>query len=142
MAFEIWCPCTAINVSVRHNERSVYPRYYTVDPMFKTFRLDHTRLQRQYLFMAFEIWCPCTAINVSVRHNERSVYPRYYTVDPMLLPSGNPFKCHEEVSSLQPTMFPPKRFDTLSHDVMTGEFSEGLDAFGFFFKHTINSAIV
>ena len=29
------------------------------------------------------------------------------TVDPMLLPSGNPFKCHEEVlSSLQP-MIPP-----------------------------------
>ena len=26
-----------------------------------------------------------------------------YTVDPMLLPSGNPFKCHEEVLFLQPT---------------------------------------
>ena len=31
-------------------------------------------------------------------------------VDSMLLPSGNPFKCHEEVLSLQP-MIPPKRFD-------------------------------
>ena len=33
-----------------------------------------------------------------------------YTVDPMLLPSGNPFKCHEEVLSLQP-MIPPEGFD-------------------------------
>ena len=37
-------------------------------------------------------------------------FPRYYTVDQMLLPSGNPFKCHEEVLYLQP-MIPPKRFD-------------------------------
>ena len=44
--------------------------------------------------------CKCTAW----------VSPRYYTViDPMLLPSGNPFKCHEEVLYLQP-MIPPKRF--------------------------------
>ena len=28
----------------------------------------------------------------------------------MLPPSGNPIKCHDEYSSLQP-MFPPKRFD-------------------------------
>ena len=38
------------------------------------------------------------------------VSPRLNTVDPMLLPSGNPFKCHEEVLSSQP-MIPPKRFD-------------------------------
>ena len=31
----------------------------------------------------------------------------------MLLPSGNPIKCHEEVSPLQP-MVPPKRFDVFS----------------------------
>ena len=31
----------------------------------------------------------------------------------MLLPSGNPFKCHEEILSLQP-MIPPKRFDFFS----------------------------
>ena len=37
-------------------------------------------------------------------------------VDPMLLPSGNPFKCHEaEVWSLQP-MIPPKRFDIFPPD--------------------------
>ena len=37
--------------------------------------------------------------------------PTYiHTVDPMLLPSGNSFKCHEEVLYLQP-MIPPKRFD-------------------------------
>ena len=33
----------------------------------------------------------------------------------MLLQSGNPFKCHEEVLSLQP-MVPPKRFDTFPPD--------------------------
>ena len=40
------------------------------------------------------------AINVSVQYNGgllSDIY--YYTVDPMLLPSGNPFKCHEEVLS-------------------------------------------
>ena len=34
----------------------------------------------------------------------------HYTVDPMLLPSGNPFKCDEEVLYFQ-LLIPPKRFD-------------------------------
>ena len=38
------------------------------------------------------------------------------TVDPMLLPRANPFKCHEKVWSLQPTMIPPKRFDIFPPD--------------------------
>ena len=33
----------------------------------------------------------------------------------MLLPSGNPFKCHEEVLYLQ-HMIPPKRFDIFPPD--------------------------
>ena len=33
----------------------------------------------------------------------------------MLPPSGNPFKCHEEVLNLQP-MIPPKRFDIFPPD--------------------------
>ena len=33
----------------------------------------------------------------------------------MLFPSGNPFKCHEEVLYLQP-LIPPKRFDIFSPD--------------------------
>ena len=33
--------------------------------------------------------------------------------DPMLLPSGNPFKCHEEVLYFQ-LLIPPKRFDIFS----------------------------
>ena len=37
----------------------------------------------------------------------------HYTVDPMLLPSGNPFKCHEEVLYFQ-LLIPPKRFDIYS----------------------------
>ena len=57
---------------------------------------------------------------------------RYYTLDPMLFPSGNPFKCHEEVLYLQ-TMIPPKHFDI---SPLTGGCSEGLDAFRFFLKFT------
>ena len=62
-------------------------------------------------------------------------FPRYYTVDPMLLliPTGNPFKCHEEVLYLQPMIPPPpKRFHMFSH--LTEGCSEGLDAFRFFLK--------
>ena len=41
---------------------------------------------------------------------QRWASPRHYTVvESMLLKSGNPFKCHEEVLSLQPNMVPPKR---------------------------------
>ena len=50
----------------------------------------------------------------------------------MLLPSGNPFKCHEEVLYFQ-LLIPPKRFDIFSP--LTGGCSEGLGAFRFFFKH-------
>ena len=50
------------------------------------------------------------AISVSVQYNS-GLLPGYYTVDPMLLPSGNPFKCHEEVLYLHPMIPPTKRFD-------------------------------
>ena len=83
-------------------------------------------------------WLPCKVvysgwqpIRWSVRNNNS---PRYYAVDPMLRPSGNPFKCHEEVLHLQP-MIPPKRFDLFSP--LTGGCSEGLDAFRFFFKQRV-----
>ena len=46
---------------------------------------------------------------------ERWPSPRHYIVASMLLPSGNPFKCHEEILYLQPTI-PPKRFDIFSPD--------------------------
>ena len=48
----------------------------------------------------------------------------------MLLPSGNPFKCHEEVFYLQ-AMIPPKRLDVFLPD---WGYSEGLTAFRFFFN--------
>ena len=51
----------------------------------------------------------------------------------MLLPSGNPFKCHEEVLYFQ-LLIPPKRFDIFFP--LTGGCSEGLGAFRFFFKNT------
>ena len=51
------------------------------------------------------------AINVSVQYNGGASPRHYYTVDPMLLlPSGNSFKCHEDVLYLQP-MIPPRGFD-------------------------------
>ena len=51
-------------------------------------------------------------IDVSVQYNERWIFPRHYIVDPMFLPSGNPFKCHEDVLkekslSLQPMIYDP-----------------------------------
>ena len=52
----------------------------------------------------------------------------------MQLPSGNPFKCHEEVLYLQP-MISPKRFDFFPHRL--GGSQKGLDAFRFFFKQHI-----
>ena len=55
-------------------------------------------------------WCPCRAISVSVQYNGELLPDIHYTVDPVLFPSGDPFKCHEEVLYLQP-LIPPKRFD-------------------------------
>ena len=65
----------------------------------------------------FLVWCPCMAINVvSVQYNSGLLPDDIILfVDPMLLPSGNPFKCHEEVLYLQP-MIPPKRFDIFPPD--------------------------
>ena len=54
------------------------------------------------------------AINVSVQYNG-GILPDIILLDPILLASGNPFKCHEEVLSLQP-MIPPKRFDIFPPD--------------------------
>ena len=41
------------------------------------------------------------AINVSVQY-DGGFLPDISIVDPMLLPSGNPFNCHEEVLYFQP----------------------------------------
>ena len=70
---------------------------------------DNTHTHTLQCFCFVFVWCPCMAINVSV-HHEGGFLPDYYTIGPMLLPSGNPFKCHEGVLCLQP-MIPPKRFD-------------------------------
>ena len=50
------------------------------------------------------------AINVSVQYNSGLLPDRL-----LLMPSGNPFKCHEVVLYLQP-MIPPKRFDIFPLD--------------------------
>ena len=52
----------------------------------------------------------------------------------MLLPAGNPFKCHEEVLSLQ-LMIPPKGFDIFFP--LIGGCSESLDAFRFLIQHNL-----
>ena len=49
----------------------------------------------------------------------------------MLLPSGNPFKCHEEVLYLQPKR---SHLNVLTFSPLTGGCSEGLGAFVFFLK--------
>ena len=67
------------------------------------------------------------AINASVQQYNGGLLP---TVDPMLLPSGNPFKCHGDVLSLQP-MIPPRRFD-----IFPRVGCSGLDVFRFFSKKT------
>ena len=71
-------------------------------------------------------WCPCMAINVSVQYNGGLLPDIILLTQSTLFPSGNPFKCHEEVLYLQP-LIPPKRFDIFSS--LTGECSEGLGAF-------------
>ena len=65
--------------------------------------------------------------NILSRGAYRRRYTRQqYTVDPMLSASGNLFKCHEEVSYLQPLIL-PKRVDIFSP--ITGGCSEGLGVF-------------
>ena len=55
------------------------------------------------------------AINVTVQHNGGFLPDIILLVNTMLPPSGNPFKCHQEGSYLQP-MIPPKRFDIFPPD--------------------------
>ena len=52
------------------------------------------------------------AINVSVQY-DGGFLPDIILLTQMLLPSGNPFKCHEEVLYFQ-LLIPPKRFDIFS----------------------------
>ena len=52
----------------------------------------------------------------------------------MLLPSGNPFKCHDE-ALYQKLIILPKHFDIFP---LTGGCSKGLDAFRFCFKNYIH----
>ena len=73
------------------------------------------------------------AINVSVQHNGGFLPRHYNVVVAMLLPSGNPFKCHEEVLYSHLTVL-------LTYPPLAGGCSEGLDAFSFFFKHTAHHA--
>ena len=77
------------------------------------------------------VWCPCMAVNVSVQYNGGLLPDIILLTQPVLLPSRNPFKCHEGVLYLQP-MIPPKRFDIFF--LLTEGCSEGLGAFSFFFK--------
>ena len=55
------------------------------------------------------------AVNVvSVQHNG-GFLPGTILLPPMLLPSGNPFKCHEE-TLYQKLVILPKRFDIFPPD--------------------------
>ena len=48
-------------------------------------------------FVLVFVRCPCMAINVSVQHNDGLPPGIMLLTQSMLLPSGNPFKYHEEV---------------------------------------------
>ena len=64
-----------------------------------------------FLFLLF-LWCRCMAINVSVQYNG-GLLPDIILLTQCYYHRGtNPFKCHEDVLSLQP-LIPPnnKRFD-------------------------------
>ena len=63
--------------------------------------------------MLLQVVCTVLSSSIGTVVQCNGGFLRHDTVDPMLLPSGNPFKCHEEVLSLQP-MIPPKRFDIFS----------------------------
>ena len=50
---------------------------------------------------AFCLLYPCMAINVSIQYNIGLLADIILLTQSMLLPSGNPFKCHKELLSLQ-----------------------------------------
>ena len=76
-------------------------------------------------------WYPCMAINVKCTVL-RWAFPRHHTVNPMLPPSGNPFKCHEDVLYYSQPMIPPKRFDI---SPLCEMLRRSRDAFRFFVQH-------
>ena len=79
-----------------------------------------------YYVLKMFLFCFCL---VSL-HNG-GFHPRYYTVDPMLPPSGNSFKCHEEVCICSLW----SHLNVLTFFPLTGGCSEGLDAFRSSFKN-------
>ena len=78
------------------------------------------------------VYSPCSRmkLHLYIFNTSRTVFTAR-NKQKLRTPSGNPFKCQEEVLFLQP-LIPPKRFDFFPP---TGGCSEGLDAFRFFFKH-------
>ena len=62
-------------------------------------------------FVGVPVWRLIKVYSITVGFS-----PTLYCVDLiMLLPSGNPFKCHEEVLYFQ-LLIPPKRFDIFPPD--------------------------
>ena len=74
-----------------------------------------------------------SGVPANVQYNG-GLLPDIILLTPMLFPSGNSFKCHEEVLYLQP-LIPAKRFDIFS--LLTVGCSEGLDVLKFFFKSAV-----
>ena len=77
--------------------------------------------------------------NISVQYNGGFLPGMKLFVDSMLLPSGNLFKCHEEVLYLQ-SMIPSKRFGIFPPD--WGMLRRSIDTFRFFFKHCSHEFVV
>ena len=124
----------AINISVQYNggllpdiillTQGYYPRgtsgfvftaYYVTVPGILLLRtmFDDRCTTTLLLFLLF-FWCPCVAINVSVHYYNGGLLPDiilltqcYYHRETRL----NVMKL-QDVLYLQPTMIPPKRFDS------------------------------
>ena len=115
-------------------EMSRLTRDGTAEPVSRDQILRHARGQGNVHFPCSadheQDWQPYPVDPYSAICDDHT-YIHTYTVDPMLLSSGNPFKCHEGVLSLQP-MIPPK-LSVLTFSPFVG-CSEGLDAFRFVFK--------
>ncbi|CAN0431659.1 unnamed protein product [Ascophyllum nodosum] len=95
------------------DRRCVLPA--TVFQSFKTGRWITGSLEQSLPFGSSR--GPLSYTYIHILSTRQGVRQHYYscTVDPVLFPSGNPFKCHEEVLYLQP-LIPPKRFDIFPPD--------------------------
>ena len=80
---------------------------YRADGTITVYYYKPISLHTKNVFVLFLSGVPAwRLINVSLQHNGGFLPGIILLTQSMILPSGNPFKCHEEVLYLQP-MIPP-----------------------------------